>query len=111
MKKDIIIISNISVSMNHAESLLPSVLLPVVITPSLVCVTDLFPLKCLLKNPCFPRLLGEPVVKVGNDDKRCAFRVTEANVYPVVPVERRQRFGEIMVTVRIYVFVELPYSH
>lgn len=83
--------------MLRADSLLPSILLPVVITSCLVCVADLFPLSCFYKRPCLPRLLGEPVVNVRNDAERCAFRVTEANVYPVVPVGRRQTFGEIMV--------------
>lgn len=84
--------------MLKAEGLLPSILLPVVITSCLVCVADLFPLSCFQKHPCLPRLLGEPVMKVRDDAERCAFRVTEANVYPVVPVKSWQWFGEIMVT-------------
>lgn len=77
--------------------LLPSILLPVVISSCLVCVADLFPLSRFYKRPCLPCLLGEPVVKVRDDAERCAFRVTEADVYPIVPVERRKRFGDIIV--------------
>lgn len=64
----------------------------------MMCVADLFPLSCFHKHPRLPRLLGEPVVKVRDNAERCAFRVTETNIYPVVPVERRQMFGEIMAT-------------
>lgn len=80
------------------ESLLPSIFLQVVITPCLMCVAYLFPLSRFYKYPCLPCLLGKPVVKVRDDAECCAFWVTEANVYPVVSVEKRQRFEEILVT-------------
>lgn len=80
------------------ESFLPSILLPVVIAPCLVRVVDLFPLSRFHESPCLPRLLGELVVKVRDDAEGRAFWVTEANVYPVIPVERKQTFEGIMVT-------------
>lgn len=67
--------------------LLPSVLLPEVISSRLVRVAHLFSLSGPHQHPGLPRLFGEAVVDVGDYGELCAFRVADAHVYPVISGE------------------------
>lgn len=64
--------------------LLPSVLLPVVISSRLVRVAHLFSLSGPHEHPGLPRLFGEAVVDVRDYGEFSAFRVADAYVYPVI---------------------------
>ncbi len=64
--------------------ILPSVLLPVVISSRLVKVAHLFSLSGPHEHPSLPRVFGEAVVDVGDYGELCAFRVADAHVYPVI---------------------------
>lgn len=69
------------------RQLLPSVLLPVVISSRLVRVAHLFSLSGPHEHPSLPRLFGEAVVDVGDYDECCAFWIADAHIYPVISVE------------------------
>lgn len=67
--------------------LLPSVLLPVVISSRLVRVAHLFSLSGPHKHPSLPRLFGEAVMDIGDNGEFCAFWVADAHVHPVISIK------------------------
>jgi len=63
----------------------PSLLLQVVVSPGQVGVLHLLPLHGPQEHARLARLLGQPVVDVGDDRERGAGRVAEAHADPVIP--------------------------
>jgi len=71
----------------RAHLLLPSVLLPIVISSCLVRVAYLFSHSGPHEHPSLPRLFSETVVDVGDYGERCAFWIADAHIYPVISVK------------------------
>lgn len=71
----------------RAHLLLPSVLLPVVISSCLVRVAHLFSHSGPHEHPSLPRLFGEAVVDVGDYGEYCAFWIADTHIYPVISVK------------------------